>query len=71
MMRAPNAKAQMRPSVIAVTPGLRGYRVAYVGGAVFDIVTEVPTSDEAVDAYRAAQWASDRLATMFTTARHA
>jgi hypothetical protein len=49
---APDAQAQHRPVPLVVTPGLNGYRLAFVAGERFEVVAEYPTFQEAYAAHR-------------------
>jgi hypothetical protein len=54
------ATQRMAPA-LDLTAGLNGYRLAFVGGPIFDVIEEFPTLAEAGAAYRAAKLAADRL----------
>lgn len=67
----PDLSAQFRTPVLDMTAGVHGYRVAFVGGPVFDVVDDpmdpngsslhFPTLQSAGAAYRAAVLAGDEV----------
>jgi len=65
----PNGAFQFRPLILTIASGMHGYRLAYVGGTVFDTVRDpsdpddraviwYPTMEAARDAKRAAEEAT-------------
>ena len=51
MTARPNANAEHRPAVLTITPGMNGYRVALVGGEIYEPIAEFPTAEEAASAW--------------------
>lgn len=49
-----------RPT-LTITPGLDGFRLAYVGGPTFEVVGNYPTRQAALSAYQQAVLAVERL----------
>jgi hypothetical protein len=67
----PKAEAQHRPMALTVTPGLRGYRLAFVGGSDFDVIGEIPNVESASLAHLAAMQAVADLNRIFNTTKGA
>ncbi len=50
----PDALAQFGGPVLAVTPGLTGFRIVIAGGRHYDVLASFPTPDAAYAAYQEA-----------------
>lgn len=57
----PDAAAQFRKLTLEVTPGMDGWRLAFIGGTTFEPIVEIVDGREAWNAYRAACAAAARL----------
>ena len=51
----PDPTAQHKRRVLIITTGLSGYRLAFVGGPVFEVIADGLTADQAIAAKQAAE----------------